>query len=199
MDADDPDERAPLVFGDADVAAVVGAELAVEARRPGVPRDRQEATVDDDAWIIFTSGPKGMAVTHRSLRRRRGRDVPAGGPDRAPGPGDGGTLGRLRRLCEEMWLAWRHAACLVPAPRALVKSGMDVGLWLSANRISIVSTAPTLVSLCPDDAFERVRLLILGGEAVPPELATRLVRPGREVWSTYGRFTSGCTTLVGRP
>ena len=29
--------------------------------------------------------------------------------------------------CEEMWLAWRYGACLVPAPRALVRSGMDVG------------------------------------------------------------------------
>ena len=33
--------------------------------------------------------------------------------------------------CEEMWLAWRHGACLVPAPRSLVRSGMDSvrGLW----------------------------------------------------------------------
>ena len=27
--------------------------------------------------------------------------------------------------CEEMWLAWRYGACLVPAPRSLVRSGMD--------------------------------------------------------------------------
>jgi non-ribosomal peptide synthetase component F len=31
-----------------------------------------------------------------------------------------------------------------------------------------------------------VRLLILGGEACPPELAARLAPPGREVWNTYG-------------
>ena len=52
-------------------------------------------------------------------------------------------------LCEEMWLAWRYGACLVPAPRALVKSGIDVGPWLVANDVTVVSTVPTLVALWP--------------------------------------------------
>ena len=51
--------------------------------------------------------------------------------------------------CEEMWLAWRYGACLVPAPRALVKSGIDVGPWLVANDVTVVSTVPTLVALWP--------------------------------------------------
>nr|WP_316249045.1 AMP-binding protein [Brachybacterium sp. Z12] len=88
--------------------------------------------------------------------------------------------------CEEMWLAWAYGACLVPAPRSLVRSGVDVGPWLKANRITVVSTVPTLVSLWPDSALTEVRLLIMGGEACPPELAARLQAPGREVWNTYG-------------
>src|SRR5699024_10625448 len=88
--------------------------------------------------------------------------------------------------CEEMWLAWAYGACLVPAPRSLVRSGVDVGPWLKANRITVVSTVPTLVSLWPDSALTQVRLLIMGGEACPPELAARLQVPGREVWNTYG-------------
>ena len=88
--------------------------------------------------------------------------------------------------CEEMWLAWRHGACLVPAPRALVRTGVDLGPWLEAQRITIVSTVPTLAALWPPDALEEVRLLILGGEACPPELAERLAVEGREVWNTYG-------------
>lgn len=54
--------------------------------------------------------------------------------------------------CEEMWLAWAHGACLVPAPRSLVRSGMDLGPWLVANAITVVSTVPTLVSLWPTEA-----------------------------------------------
>ncbi len=88
--------------------------------------------------------------------------------------------------CEEMWLAWRYGACLVPAPRSLVRSGTDLGPWLVANAVTVVSTVPTLVSLWPTEALSAVRLLILGGEACPPELGARLATPGREVWNTYG-------------
>ena len=88
--------------------------------------------------------------------------------------------------CEEMWLAWRHGGCLVPAPRALVRSGVDLGPWLVEQRVTVISTVPTLASLWPAEALARVRLLIFGGEACPPELADRLATGGREVWNTYG-------------
>jgi acyl-coenzyme A synthetase/AMP-(fatty) acid ligase len=74
----------------------------------------------------------------------------------------------------------------VPAPRALVRTGVDLGPWLVAQRITIVSTVPTLAALWPADALEDVRLLIFGGEACPAELAERLAVEGREVWNTYG-------------
>ncbi|GAB3200429.1 non-ribosomal peptide synthetase [Nocardioides hungaricus] len=193
VDADDPDERARLVFGEADVAAVIGADLAVEARGERPARPREEPTIDDDAWVIFTSGstgtPKGVAVTHRSAAafvdaeaRLFLRAEPLGPRDRVMA----GLSVAFDASCEEMWLAWRYGGCLVLAPRALVRSGMDVGPWLAANEVTVVSTVPTLVSLWPDEALARVRLLILGGEAFPPELAARLVREGREVWNTYG-------------
>jgi non-ribosomal peptide synthetase-like protein len=85
-----------------------------------------------------------------------------------------------------MWLAWAHGACLVPAPRSLVRSGMDLGPWLVANGVTVVSTVPTLVSLWPTAALDAVRLLILGGEACPPEIGARLATADREVWNTYG-------------
>ena len=88
--------------------------------------------------------------------------------------------------CEEMWLAWAYGACLVPAPRSLVRSGVDVGPWLVANDVTVVSTVPTLVALWPRESLARVRLLIMGGEACPAELAARLQAEGREVWNTYG-------------
>ncbi len=143
--------------------------------------------------MIFTSGstgtPKGVAVTHRNAAafvdaesRLFLRAAPIVPGDRVMA----GLSVAFDASCEEMWLAWRYGACLVPAPRALVRSGVDVGPWLSANAITVVSTVPTLVTLWPEDSLERVRLLILGGEAVPPELVGRLVRDGREVWNTYG-------------
>ncbi|GAA2000588.1 Pls/PosA family non-ribosomal peptide synthetase [Nocardioides kribbensis] len=207
VDADDPDERARLVFGEADVAAVVGADLAIEPRRAAAPREREDPAHDDDAWVIFTSGstgtPKGVAVSHRNAAafvdaesRMFLQDDPIGPHDRVMA----GLSVAFDASCEEMWLAWRYGGTLVPAPRALVKSGMDVGPWLAANRITLVSTVPTLVSLWPDEALERVRMVILGGEALPPELAARLAREGREVWNTYGPTEAtvvACGALVG--
>ncbi len=110
------------------------------------------------------------------------RDEPVGPQDRVLA----GLSVAFDASCEEMWLAWRHGACLVPAPRALVRTGMDLGPWLISHGITVVSTVPTLAALWPAESLENVRLLIFGGEACPPELAERLAVEGREVWNTYG-------------
>lgn len=194
VDADDPPERADLVFAEAQVVGVLTVD-GYRRRGSGVAAGpvAGEPDCDDDAWIIFTSGstglPKGVAVTHRSaaafVDAEAGLFV-QGGP---LGPGDrvlAGLSVAFDASCEEMWLAWRHGACLVPAPRAIVRSGEDLGGWLVRKRITVVSTVPTLASLWPVEALEQVRLLIFGGEACPPELAARLTADGREVWNTYG-------------
>ncbi len=193
VDADDPDERAELVFGEADVVGVITERGLVRGHgasrgwRAGSPLGR------DDAWIIFTSGstgtPKGVAVTHRSAAAFVDAEARMFLQDNPIGPGDrvlAGLSVAFDASCEEMWLAWRHGACLVPAPRSLVRSGMDLGPWLVSRDITVVSTVPTLAALWPAEALEAVRLLIFGGEACPPELAERLAVEGREVWNTYG-------------
>jgi non-ribosomal peptide synthetase-like protein len=192
VDADDPDERAALVFGEAGVCAVLGAgrELTVRGVPGGHPGGPE---LDDDAWIIFTSGstgaPKGVAVTHRAAAAFVDAEARLFLAAEPIGPDDrvlAGLSVAFDASCEEMWLAWRHGACLVPAPRWLVRTGMDLGPWLVEQEITIVSTVPTLVALWPAGALDDVRLLILGGEACPPELAERLAQDGREVWNTYG-------------
>lgn len=193
VDADDPDERADLVFREAGVAAIV--TEAGMSRGPGSSRGwRAGAPLPrDDAWIIFTSGstgtPKGVAVTHRSAAAFVDAEAQTFLRDNPIGPGDrvlAGLSVAFDASCEEMWLAWRHGACLVPAPRSLVRSGMDLGPWLVSRDVTVVSTVPTLAALWPAEALEAVRLLIFGGEACPPELAARLAVDGREVWNTYG-------------
>jgi non-ribosomal peptide synthetase-like protein len=193
VDADDPDERAELVFTEANVVAVITEQGLV--RWPGESRGWRAAAPlgRDDAWIIFTSGstgtPKGVAVTHRSAAAFVDAESRMFLQDNPIGPNDrvlAGLSVAFDASCEEMWLAWRHGACLVPAPRSLVRSGMDLGPWLVSRDITVVSTVPTLAALWPAEALEAVRLLIFGGEACPPDLAERLAVDGREVWNTYG-------------
>ena len=194
VDADDPDERARLVMDESAAAAVIGRDLTIALRRPAAPpRTPEEVQPADDAWVIFTSGstgtPKGVAVSHRSAAafvdaesRMYLQEQPLAPDDRVMA---GLSVG-FDASCEEMWLAWAHGACLVPAPRSLVRSGVDVGPWLVANDITVVSTVPTLVSLWPTESLAAVRLLVLGGEACPPEIGERLATGAREVWNTYG-------------
>ena len=142
VDADDPDERAALVFGEAGGAAVLDSDDA-DPRHPAAPgsTSAQPPQPDDDAWVIFTSGstgvPKGVAVTHRSAAAFVDAEARLFLRTRRSGPGDrvlAGLSVAFDASCEEMWLAWRHGACLVPAPRSLVRSGVDLGAWLVDQR-----------------------------------------------------------------
>ena len=208
VDADDPRERADLVFREARIAGTItdagylpaDTSDAIALFTSEAPHPRTAAipivappTIDDDAWIIFTSGstgvPKGVAVSHRSAAAFVDAEARLFLQDAPLGPGDrvlAGLSVAFDASCEEMWLAWGNGACLVPAPRALVRSGEDLGPWLLGHGITVVSTVPTLAALWPQDAIENVRLLIFGGEACPPELVARLASDGREVWNTYG-------------
>ncbi|WP_428844627.1 Pls/PosA family non-ribosomal peptide synthetase [Mycolicibacterium hodleri] len=217
VDADDPQERADLVFGEAGVVAIITDQGLI--RGPGSSRGWRagDPMIRDDAWIIFTSGstgtPKGVAVTHRNAAAFVDAEARVFMRDSPIGPGDrvlAGLSVAFDASCEEMWLAWRYGACLVPAPRSLVRSGMDLGPWLVSRDITVVSTVPTLAALWPAEALEAVRLLIFGGEACPPELAERLAVDGREVWNTYGpteatvvaclaRLEGGAPVSIGLP
>ncbi|MFG3281825.1 Pls/PosA family non-ribosomal peptide synthetase [Streptomyces sp. NPDC048111] len=194
VDADDPDERAATVFREAGVCAVIEAGERILPGPVAPLRARwRVARPEDDAWIIFTSGstglPKGVAVTHRSAAAFVDAEAQLFVQERPLGPGDrvlAGLSVAFDASCEEMWLAWRHGGCLVPAPRSLVRAGHELGPWLVERGITVVSTVPTLAALWPDEALDDVRLLIVGGEACPGALADRFAVKGREMWNTYG-------------
>ncbi|MFE6853663.1 Pls/PosA family non-ribosomal peptide synthetase, partial [Streptomyces sp. NPDC057674] len=136
-----------------------------------------------------TGKPKGVAVSHRSAAAFVDAEAALFLADEPIGPGDrvmAGLSVAFDASCEEMWLAWRYGACLVPVPRSQVRSGADLGPWLVEQEITVVSTVPTLAALWDPETLDEVRLLIFGGEACPPELTQRLVTEGREVWNTYG-------------
>jgi non-ribosomal peptide synthetase-like protein len=199
VDADDPAARAESLWESAAVCGVLQDELCFTPRQPitGFAADAtgrsptsatRELSAEDDAWIIFTSGstgrPKGVAVSHRAAAAF----VDAEAQLWSVSPEDrvlAGLSVSFDASCEEMWLAWANGAALVPAPRALTRTGIDLGPWLAERGATVISTVPTLAAMWDEDALAGVRLLILGGEACPPELAWRLAAE-REVWNTYG-------------
>jgi non-ribosomal peptide synthetase-like protein len=211
VDADDPPARTADLWDDAAACAVVEDGLGITMRLTPVGAGR-ELTPDDDAWVIFTSGssgrPKGVAVSHRAAAGfvdAESRLWTVTPEDRVLA----GLSVAFDASCEEMWLAWRHGAALVPAPRAVVRSGADLGPWLAERGVTVVSTVPALAAMWDGDVLAAVRLLILGGEVLPTELGWRLAAD-REVWNTYGpteatvvstaaRVRPGEPILIGRP
>ena len=200
VDADDPLARAETIWAQASVCAVIEGALLVTERAAPRGHDRP-AGLDNDAWVIFTSGstgaPKGVAVSHRSAAAfvdAEARLWTVSEDDRVLA---GLSVG-FDASCEEMWLAWRNGAALVPAPRVVVRSGADLGLWLAERGVTVVSTVPTLAAMWDDELIAGVRLLILGGEACPAELGWRLAAGGREVWNTYGPTEATVVSTAGR-
>lgn len=205
VDAEDPEERVTTVFNVADVCAVLGAGLDLHVRRSGSGVER-EPVATDDAWIIFTSGstgePKGVAITHANATafvRAEQQMWSLGSQDRVLA----GLSVAFDASCEEMWLAWANGATLVPAPRRIVRSGADLGAWIGERGVTVVSTVPTLAALWSDEVICRLRLLILGGEALPQPLANRLAA-SCETWNTYGPteatvVTTATRVVPGRP
>ncbi|MBV9213750.1 MAG: amino acid adenylation domain-containing protein, partial [Actinobacteria bacterium] len=199
VDAEDPPQRAAAIWRHAGVCAVVTPGLAIDELRPARGANRA-AGIDDDAWIIFTSGstgePKGVAVTHRAAAAFVDSEARLVAVDRSDRVLAGLSVA-FDASCEEMWLAWRHGAALVPAPRSLVRSGGDLGPWLRERGITVISTVPTLAAMWSDDALSDVRLIVLGGEACPAQLGWRLAS-GREVWNTYGPTEATVVATAGR-
>jgi non-ribosomal peptide synthetase-like protein len=206
VDVDDPGDRAELVWSAAGVCAIVGdgGELIWRGVRPTGIGARRPAP-EDDAWIIFTSGttgtPKGVAVTQRSAAAFVDAEARLFLRDDPLGPGDrvlAGLSVAFDASCEEMWLAWRHGACLVPALRSVVRTGPELVTWLAQRRVCVISTVPTLAALWPAGSPDGVRLLVLGGEVCPGGLADRLARPGTEVWNTYGPTEATVVSCAAR-
>jgi non-ribosomal peptide synthetase-like protein len=208
IDADDPEERARDLWTRSAACAIVGDGLRVTQLAPaGGSSDAlavdgliRPSTVDDDAWVIFTSGstgkPKAVAVTHRAAAAFVDAEARLWSVD----PGDrvmAGLSVAFDASCEEIWLAWRNGATLVPAPRELVRSGHELGGWIKSRRISVISTVPTLASMWGAETLAGVRLLILGGEACPESLGWRLAA-GRELWNTYGPTEATVVSTAAR-
>jgi non-ribosomal peptide synthetase-like protein len=154
------------------------------------------------AYLIYTSGttgrPKGVMVEQRSIVALVLSDLAEFGL----GPGDRvaqGSSPAYDSSVEEAWLALASGATVVPLDDEAVRLGPDLVRWLREERINVLCPPPTLLRTtgCQDPAAELpdLRLLYVGGEALPQELADRWAR-GRRMVNGYG--PTECTVTVTR-
>ena len=197
VDADDPPERADLVFSEAQVVAIITEAGLI--RGPGSSRGwRAGAPLGrDDAWIIFTSGstgtPKGVAVTHRSAAAFVDAEARMFLQDNPIGPGDrvlAGLVGGVRRVLrgDVAGLAARR----VPGARAAVTGAQRDGSWAVAGvpgRHRGLDGADAGLVVARRGARAGA-VVDLRGRGLPAGTG-RAARHGddgvgREVWNTYG-------------
>src|SRR5258707_5687147 len=192
LDPDYPAERVGFILSDCQARALVttrafgekangfaGAFVELDKRQAEISlmpdrrlsRVETGLTSEDLCYIIYTSGttgkPKGVQIEHRSvchLVRAEAeifRIVPS---DRV----FQGFSIAFDASVEEIWLAFFAGATLVVGTHDMVHAGPGLSRILSDIRITVLSCVPTLLSMM-DDQIPSLRLLILGGEACPPD------------------------------
>lgn len=143
----------------------------------------------DLAYVIFTSGttgrPKGVPITHAALTNFVLGDQKAcirvAQDDRVFQGFSPASDGHH----EEVWPAFLAGASLVVATTHDIHSGHELGGFLERNGVTIISCAPTLLSMIEDDV-PSLRRILFGAERCPAELVRRWWRPDREIVNTYG-------------
>nr|AHB82071.1 non ribosomal peptide synthetase [Jahnella sp. MSr9139] len=208
MDPSYPHDRLAFMLEDAGPAVVVTEERLLEALPPSaaalVVLDREREAIegasaeragrvqaDGLAYVLYTSGstgkPKGVQVTHRAL----GNFLLS--MAREPG------LSRDDRLLAvttisfdiaglELYLPLCVGASVEIVAREVAADGLKLRAALERSGATCVQATPaTWWSLLEAGPMPgALRKILCGGEALPRELAERLLRTGAEVWNLYG-------------
>jgi len=141
------------------------------------------------AYIIFTSGttgrPKGVPIRHESLanfalgdQEACMRVEPSDKVLHCYSPASDGHI-------EEIWPTFLAGATLVVASDEQVHAGDALAELMNRHGVTIVSCAPTLLSMVPNDV-PSLRRILFGAENLPQSLVARWWREGREIINTYG-------------
>ena len=142
----------------------------------------------DPAYAIYTSGttgaPKGIKISHFTvcnLVRTEGKIFGIKPEDKV----FQGFSIAFDASVEEIWLAFYSGATIFIGTEEIMQSGPNLSKILDENKVTVLSTVPTLLSVLTED-IPLLRLLILGGEVCPDELAKRWATTGRRMINTYG-------------
>lgn len=212
LDPETPADRAAFILKDCGAKCLVSVSGLADKPGSGAPGGAPALLLDADAreieaapcsrisraetgsargdlcYVIYTSGttgrPKGVEVEHRnatSLVRAEARLYGVRPEDR---------VFQFFSIAfdasvEEIWMAFFTGAVLVAGTPDMIRAGPEFSRALARAGVSALSCVPTFLSMVEED-IPTLRLLVLGGEVCPADIAKRWCRPGRRVFNTYG-------------
>ncbi|MFC8527844.1 amino acid adenylation domain-containing protein [Nocardia sp. NPDC057227] len=199
-------ERAELP-GDVEWLAIDTAAAQRFSLEPVSTVDRPRSLrAADAAYVIYTSGstgrPKGVVVTQAGLK---------GFCDEQHERYRVGTESRTLHFASpsfdasvlELLLALGGAATMVVADPAIVGGDELAGL-LHRERVTHAFITPAVLASLDPAGLDELRVVVAGGEACPPELVRRWVRPRgngrfREFYNGYGPTETTIMTNISGP
>ena len=146
------------------------------------------ATPDDPAYLIYTSGstgvPKGIVISQRNICHflRSGNAVYGIGADDIVFQS---ASVAFDLSMEEIWVPYLAGATLYVATPEIIADIERLPVLLQKEKVTVIDTVPTLLAVIPMDV-PSIRLILLGGEALPPAVVDRWSIPGRRIFNTYG-------------
>lgn len=161
------------------------------------------AGAGDTAYVIFTSGstgrPKGVCIPHRAAVNFLSSMA------RKPGFSADDTLCAITTLSFdiallELMLPLTVGARVALADRATVGDGEALAAMLDTVDASVMQATPATWRMLLDAGWRGrpTMRLFCGGEALPRELADRLLSRGRELWNVYGPTETTVWSTVER-
>lgn len=196
-----------LVCADDEIAALAGGGIkVVRSDRPlpdGPATVRQRIDPDSAAYVIFTSGstgtPKGVEISHRSLVNLLTSMA------NEPGFGASDTIVAVTTISFdiaglELFLPLIAGGGCVIAESDDVRDGNALARLVDQSGATVLQATPSLWSMLLEAGLKTGAHLkmLCGGEALPRDLADRLLANGGELWNVYGPTETTIWSSAGR-
>ncbi|PZU88472.1 MAG: peptide synthetase [Chelatococcus sp.] len=163
-------------------------ELALADDGVSTPGRVAGLTPDHPAYLIYTSGstgtPKAIVISHRNICHF----LRAGNAFYDIGPQDvvfQGASVAFDLSMEEIWTPYLVGATLFVASPEMMGDAEKLPDLLTQAGVTVIDTVPTLLGILPKDV-PSLRLILLGGEALPPATVQKWSKAGRRILNTYG-------------